>query len=308
MKLFRRKQPQPAPQRRTVARQGRTAAFSYYSQRSGAPARVGRDRFREALTARSAHQAARYWRQRFGVVIVLVAVVIGLYQLLALSTDPKIVPADSSQTTFLHPLATYHATAQHLLEGSLFNHNKLTIDTGGVTAELKRQYPELSVVTMDLPLVGHRPIIYVAPAASKLVLLKDAGQAFVIDTNGRAVAAASASDAARLRMPLVKDPSPTPVQVGKLALPSDTVAFIQKVMYEMNAKHMGISTFVLPEGTSELDMYLDGQAYYVKFNLASDTALEQVGDFLAVRHALQGRGATPAEYIDVRIPGRAYYK
>lgn len=288
-------------------RPGRTAAFSYHSRRSDQHGTLGRNVLREALTARNAKQAAHYWRQRFGLLIVIIAIAIGAYQLLALSSDPKVLPVDA-HATFLHPLSTYHDAAQKLLAGSIVNNNKLTVDTNGVSSALKRQYPELSVVSISLPLVGHRPIVYVAPADPSLVYLSGDGHAFVVDATGRAVAPSSANAAAALHLPLVKDAGRLSVGVGQLAVSSDTVTFIKQVLYQVQQKHLSVSTFVLPSGSSELDMYLDGQTYFVKFNLANNAPLEQAGDYLSVRHYLQSRGITPNEYVDVRIPGRAYYK
>jgi hypothetical protein len=77
----------------------------------------------------------------------------------------------------------------------------------------------------------------------------------------------------------------------------------------LQQQHLAVATFVLPAGSSELDVYLDGKPYYMKCNLAlSDTAREQVGTFLAVQHDLEEQGRRPGQYIDVRIAGRAYYK
>ncbi len=64
----------------------------------------------------------------------------------------------------------------------------------------------------------------------------------------------------------------------------------------------------LPVGTSELDVRLAGQPYSVKFNLESGTARQQAGTFLATESKLKSQNVTPAEYIDVRVDGRAYYK
>ena len=64
----------------------------------------------------------------------------------------------------------------------------------------------------------------------------------------------------------------------------------------------------MPAAENELDMYLTGQSYYVKFNLADSSPLQEVGTFLAVRQNLQQQGITPSQYIDVRVDGRAYYK
>lgn len=301
------RRPKTMPVRRQVAHSGRPVAFSYHSRRSEQPAALGRNMFREALNVRNAKRVTHYWRQRFGVLVVAAAVCLGLYQLLVLSSDPKVVTA-TDHATFIRPTPTYHDAVQKLLAGSILNSNKLTVDVNGVSGALKRQYPELSTVTISLPLIGHRPIVYVASADPALVLLSSDGHAFVVDANGRAVAQVPTGSVGNSHLPIVKDASTAAYHVGQLAISSDAVGFIKQILYQVEQKRLSVSTFGLPAGSSELDMYLDGQHYFVKFNMQSDSALEQVGDYLAVRHYLESRGVSPSEYVDVRITGRAYYK
>lgn len=307
MKLFRHTKPAP-PVRRQVMPARRTNQYAYYSQRSAEPTALGRQVFREALNARAARRAAHYWVQRFGVVTAFVAVIVAAVSIISLSTDPKVVPLDSSSGVFLHSMNAYEQSAQQLFDSSVLNHNKLTVDTNGISAQLKRQFPELSVVNITLPLVGHRPIIYVAGARPALLLQAAGGHSYIIDATGRAIGTAGTNAAASLHLLNVRDTSGTAIHVGQPAVASKTVAFIEAVQYQIEQKGLSTSTYVLPAGTSELDMYLDGQHYFVKFNLASDTALQQVGTFLAVKRNLEGRGIVPGSYIDVRVDGRAYYK
>ncbi len=307
MKLFRRTK-QVSPQRRHVTPASRTTQYAYYSQRSAEPTALGRQVFREALDARAAKRAAHYWAQRFGVLLVLAAITIATVSTLSLSTDPKVVPVDSSSGVFLHQMSTYEQAAQSLFESSVLNHNKLTVDTNSISAQLKRQFPELSIVNITLPLVGHRPIIYVAGAQPTIELQSNDGRSYIIDASGRAIGTVDANADTSLHLMRVSDNSGSAVRIGQPVLASNAVAFIMSVQYQVEQKRLSVSTYVLPAGTSELDMYLDSLPYFVKFNLASDTALQQVGTFLAVKHNLEGRGVSPASYIDVRVDGRAYYK
>ena len=306
MKLFSRKPKQPS--RRQVTSAGRTNTYAYYGSRSSEPAALGRQIFREALNARTARKAARYSVQRFGLLLIIIAVGVALVSLLSLSTDPKVLPVDSTEPVFLHPMAVYERAAAQFLSESLLNHNKLTIDTAGVAARMKRQFPELSIVNVTLPLVGHRPIIYLAQADPTLLLQANDGHVYVVDTNGRAIGNSATMSTGSLQLQHVRDNSGTPVVVGQSILSASTVGFIQTIAYQMSQKHLVIATFSLPPQSSELDMYLDGPKYFVKFNLASATAQQQVGAFLAVKHNLEERGITPSSYIDVRLDGRAYYK
>lgn len=307
MKLLRRTKPAP-PVGRHVTPASRTNQYAYYSQRSAVPTALGRKVLREALNARNARRAAHYWLQRFGMLAALIAIIVAFVSVLSLSTDPKVVPLDSSGGVFLQPMAAYEQAAQQLFNKSLLNHNKLTVDTNGISSQLKRQFPELSVVNITLPLIGHRPIIYVAGASPELLLQANDGHGYIVDTTGRIIGTAGTNAAVSLHLLNLRDDDSGAVNVGQLVISSKTVAFIEIVQYQIEQKNLKSTSYVLPPGTNELDVYLDGQHYFVKFNLASDTALQQVGTFLAVKHSLEGRGITPSNYIDVRVDGRAYYK
>jgi len=306
MKLLRRSK--IPSERRHVTPAGRTNQYAYYARRSAEPANLGRQVFREALNARTAKRAAHYSAQRFGLLLVILAVAVALISIMNLSTDPKVIPADDRSGAFLHPVSLYEQAAQKLFQNSIWNQNKLTVDTANISAQLRHEFPELSLVTITLPLVGHRPIIYIAQAEPALLLQTNDGRAYIVDNTGRLIGTANTNAAVSLHLLNVRDTSNTSTSLGQLAVASDTVQFIQAVQYQIAQKGLGVSTYVLPAGTSELDMYLDGQHYFVKFNLADDSALQQVGTFLAVKHNLEEQGITPASYIDVRVAGRAYYK
>lgn len=308
MKLPFKKRNPPAPPRQ-VAHLGRTNAFAYYAQRSPERAQLGRQIFRETLTARNAQKAATYWLRRFGAFMVVIAIIIGVVSVLGLSTDPKIIAVDdtANRSGYLHSFETYQQAAQKLFGGSILNRNKITLDAGGIAAAMKQEFPELAAVSVSFPLVGHRPLVYVESTKPVLVLATN-GKSYVIDEKGRAISELHGASAESLHLVNVQDKSGAAATVGQLALSSNTVAFVQELLFQMQQKHIEISTFVLPAASSELDMHLAGQVYYVKFNLVSQTADQQIGTFLAVRHQLLGKGSGPKQYIDVRVDGRAYYK
>lgn len=310
MKWPSRKKRIPVNHSRQVSSTGRTAPYAYYAQRSPERATLGRQVFRDTVAARSAKRAATYWLRRFGLLMILLAVVISLVNVLGLSTDPKIIsiPTNSGQTTYLHSLDTYQAAAAQLFAGSVLNRTKITLDASGIAAALQRQFPELAAVSVSFPLIGHRPLVYIEPTQPVLVLLTNSGSAYIVDEKGRAVSAVGVSAVESLHLVGVQDKSGATITVGQSALAGDTITFIQEIIFQMQAKHLAISTLVLPAATNELDMYLAGQTYEVKFNLVNPTADQQIGTFLAVRHDLQGKGVVPRQYIDVRIDGRAYYR
>jgi hypothetical protein len=86
--------------------------------------------------------------------------------------------------------------------------------------------------------------------------------------------------------------------------------FIVSVVQQVKAHNIDISSLTLPSGTSELDMRLNNQPYFVKFNMHAGlaSARQQAGTFIAVKNRLESQGIAPSQYIDVRVDGRAYYQ
>jgi len=312
--MFKKKSPPPTNERQRTVRTDRSApVFSYYANRSPRSGTSNRsipnaDSSEASATRRRARKPLSLRRALHIAVLVCVAAL--LVGSLLLSNRPTIVlikGKDPAAQTFLRSERDYTRAAQAILGGSFLNSNKLTFDAQGVSEQLQRQFPELSAVTIALPVIGRQPIVYMRPASPKLVLVAASGT-YVLDTAGRALLTGNqVVQMDQLGLPVVHDQSGLSIQVQDIALPSNDVAFITEVAGQLKAKSIGISNLTLPSGTSELTMQVSGQAYTVKFNLHGN-AREEVGAFLATKQYLESQGKVPAEYVDVRVNNRVYYK
>ncbi len=297
-------------QRRTAdSPQKGSPAFLYRSRRSGEELNTGRQLTRG--TADTAPKSLkRFVLHRFGLIILLIALIISCVNVLSLSSYARVVsltPAGSAGP-FMHDKHVYQMAADSLLAGSVWNRNKITVNTEGVSRQMLKQFPELSSVSITLPLLSKHPTVYVQTARPALILSARNGS-YVIDTTGKAlIHSANLSDKARQGLPLVTDQSGIDVRINHQALSSGDVSFILTVIAQLAASHVSVSALVLPAGTSELDLHVAGQPYTVKFNLQSGDARQQAGTFLAMQAELKSRNMTPAQYVDVRVDGRAYYK
>ncbi len=304
MKLFSKKA--PTDRRRPAISDGQPASFSYNaSRRSEQPSNVGRgDRSEQKRAARSSF--LRFWLQRSGMIVLIIVVGLCVVNVLSLSHHAKVLPLDSnSKASFLRKQTDYQAAADKLLAGSIWNGNKITIDTGNISKQMVAQFPELSSASVTLPLLAHRPVIYLQPTQPALILAAHNGS-YVIGTNGKALLSSDALPPGN-NLPQITDESGLDVQLNRQVLTTDDVSFIQTVLGELGAKHIKVSAMDLPPASSELDAHIAGQPYFVKFNLQSDDARQQAGTLLATLALLQRQHVTPAHYIDVRLSGRAYY-
>ncbi len=280
------------------------SALSYSSRDRSS---VSVDSIPHNQTTGTGEKLSHFWLQRIGLIVFLVAVTASAVNVLSLSPVAKVLPlATNDNQSFLRPTTTYEMAADQLLRSSLWNRSKITVDTGGLSHQLLAQFPELASVSVTIPLLAHRPLVYIEPTQPALVLAASNGS-FVVDTSGKALISIGSSAKSPSNLPTVIDQSGLKAQLNHQALPASNVNFIQTVVSELAYKQFTVSSMVLPPASGELDVHLAGQPYFVKFNLESDDARGQAGTFLATITSLKRQNVTPTQYVDVRVYGRAYY-
>ena len=294
---------------RTGNGEGQSRIFSYYAARSTNETNVGRALPQDIPSRRD--KGHRTFKRRASLVVLGLGLLAVIASQLALSPDPKVVvlAGGAGSKVFLQSTATYEQAASVLFKKSFGNRNKLTVNAANISSALKAQFPELTDVSVTLPILGSQPVVYLQPAGPSFVLAAHSGS-FVLDSAGRAlVTAGDVPQLAALHLPTVTDESGLQPHLGAAVLPSNNVAFIKTVVAQLGAQHFSVQRIVLPAGASEVDAYIAGKPYFVKFNLQDQSgALQQVGTFVAVAQSLAAGGKTPTQYIDVRIDGSAYYK
>jgi hypothetical protein len=309
MSLFRKKPKLPNTPRQRALRPDipKTGpSFSYRSSRSQEVLNTGRQLNRPALKP-AVRRFTRFWVQRFGFGLLLLALIVSVLNALTLSTSPQIVPLTKTTNDFLHSQAAYQAAADKLFASSIWNRNKITVDTGSVSRQMVAQFPELASASVTLPLVAHRPIVYIQPVQPALAL-KTSDNLYILGDNGKALLAESEGFATDRKLPIVTDQSGLQVRLGRQALTAADVSFVQAVIAQLASKQYAVSALTLPATTRELDVSIDGKPFIVKFNLQSGDARQQAGTFLATIGQLQSQNVMPGQYVDVRVDGRAYYK
>lgn len=263
---------------------------------------------REAVV-RTGQKLGKFWLQRFGLYILLFAALFSAVNMLTLTANVKVLPLAGVQNkTLLRNTLDYESAANKWLQGSVWNRNKITADINGLQDYMRRQFPELTDVRVTMPIVAHRPLVYLQPAEPALILLGRNG-AFLIDTNGKALlTAATPEELDQPALPLVHDQSGLHLTKNQTILPTHQVSFIRTVVAQLSLKQLTIAALTLPAGASELDVQLKDQPYIIKFNLQTKTPREQVGTYLATLAYLQKQNQTASKYVDVRLAGRAYYQ
>jgi hypothetical protein len=282
----------------------RPEIFSYRAHRGERLDNPQRTALSAAANVRTKVQQSAIWRRLRLAVAALALLALVVDQSL-ITKPPKVVFEGTNGTSYHYEAAAYAAAAQKLAQSSVFNKTKWTFNTTKLNQGLQQAFPELASVQTSLPPFGNTPLVHLLPGKPTLLVHTTANQTFVVDERGVAVATAkSATPITGLLT--VDDQSGVPVTPGQPALPSSTVAFIQDVQAQLASQKINVTSATLPAQSSELDIHIAGQAYFGKFNLQSD-ARGQAGTFAAVKSQLDAARTPITQYIDVRLPGRAYY-
>lgn len=309
MGLFKGKKPAIAntPTHRTVRPQsaGRPDFVYYANRRTNLPSSPATDgvseRPRSLLNAPSGGKSSVSDLRRrplfWVATIVAVAVII---QLTFLGSGSRLAVigsgADAGTVT-----AAYKATVDRLLAKSVLNRSKITIDTRGVAAELMRLHPEIESAVITLPLLGGQPTVHIA-VSEPVFVVQEGSNRYVLSDSGYITRVATAKS----DHTLVYEETIGAVAVGRQLLPRSTVQFMKTVQYQFGQTDHKIAAYVLPaQKAYEIDVRLEGKPYSVRFNLQEDP-LRQSGAAIATIDQLGD--VIPAAYLDVRVPGRVYYK
>lgn len=284
---------------------GRTKKIPFYYQTSRYLNKEDSERLNRELTSKETQNITRksVWRQIPGLIAIIVIIACFFYAI-TLTSNPKVEVISGSNTSLLRPLAVYQLAARNIINSSLSSRTKLTINTNRIAQQFETQYPEIKSVSLIIPLVNHVPLLEIQPAVPVFILNNSRGS-YVIDSSGRAILAEPKAKLASLNLPQITDQSGLPVKLGVQTISDNTISFIDTVTSQFKAKSIPISSMIFPAVPYELDVYLSGHPYYLKFNLLGNAGVE-VGTYLA---AVKQLGASlPAHYIDLLVDGRAYYQ
>jgi len=282
----------------------KSSGLTYYSSRNpGKNDQSRRDRQPDETRIRS---GSLFW-SRIITLLIGVSIIAILGDLLWLDNQPKLTILNGSTNVLMKSKSTYEIAAQKIINSSLVNRNKVTINVSAITSGLEKEFPEIANATLTLPFTGHQIQIYLQPSNPQLLVDGGSG-VFAVNNNGVAIGQETAPTMilGNLGLPKVNDEDLS-VKTGQQALSSGDVAFVEYVISELRVQHLNVTSLTLPPASRELDVVVSDQHYYIKFNL-QNSAEEQVGSYITTQQYLSKNNITPAQYIDVRVPGRAYYK
>lgn len=303
MKL-RRQKPKARRRELTIQEVGRPKVFSYASARSQQQ-RLTRDENKEKDVNNKRPQGKSRLSKAVNICIALF-IVISIGYLFVL--HPEATIKVSGQEAYPRNKNSYQEGVNRMLKSSIFYRSKPTFNAEKLAGDIKAQFPEVDEVTVDLPFIRHEPVIEVklSQPTAKLVTTD---KTYILDEEGTALFeeqfAASSLDTERLLS--INDSSGHPVMLGKPALTEQQISFIREVIGQTSQKGLKAQSFSLSAGGTAVDARFEGVKYFIKFSFFAD-ARRSSGAFIAIKNQLDSNNIKPNEYIDLRIPDKAFVK
>lgn len=295
---------QPPVQRSPHINRQKQPAFHYSSNRSQTERTLARhDTQANDVTEKKNKFFNRFKRWPYLLGALLTVFIIFYFSIL--SAKPVLVIKDSGAP--MRDTALY-ASAASDLTSDLQSRSKLTLNRQKITSELQNRFPELSRAEVITPFFARSVTIELQTQTPEL-LINDGSDTYLVDSRGVVLLNMKDIDQAFStdKLTTVSDQSNSPIEVGKPALTSAQVNFILQLRHQSEAKQLTIESLNLTAGAGELIARYKELPYFIKFNLGED-ARKSFGTFYATKEYTESSKAQPSEYIDVRIPERAFVK
>jgi hypothetical protein len=204
--------------------------------------------------------------------------------------------------------ASYQKAINAVWGAQFGNQFKLSVNGHFLEKQIAAAVPDVASVQVQLPLLGRRPTVVLTPGKPALELVTVNG-GFYVDQNGKVMARNSDVKQNQLKdVASVQDESGLKAEPGKTILTIQQASFIQALSRQLGAEGLKVQSMTLPANAgNEIDVRLSGQNYYIKFGTTGD-ARQGVGTYLAAKNKFDSEHITPAEYVDVRIDEKVFYK
>lgn len=233
----------------------------------------------------------------------LLAVIAGLYYLLSQYVGSVKASYSNASTLALQPPEdTYARAISDYLGTRPAERFRFALNKVDLTAAVAKKYPEVGSIESDGGSIGSGNFIITFRQAT--ISWKIGQKQYFVDNSGETF------EKNFYTTPTVKvtDNSGASVNDGGAVVGKGFLRFLGRLAALTSQSGLGeVADATLPPNTTrEIDIKLKGRGYVIKTHTDRDPAAE-VEDMQRVIGYLDQRKLTPV-YIDVRVPGRAFYK
>lgn len=222
----------------------------------------------------------------------------------ALTASP-LLRVKKIQVTGLQTLteANIHEQVQAIVDSSLMNQNMLLISTEQINKQLKAN--NYQVAKAEVTRIPFNTIKVTITEQKPSILWKSNGELSILTEDGRAYAG-EPNDELKANLPTVLDAANLPAKAGEKVVSESFLKFVNTINTSLPTQGVKVIQYEVQETTTEL-FVVTQDGYKLRFD-TSRPAQEQITDLVTVLDQLKKQGKKPAEYIDLRINGKVFYK
>jgi hypothetical protein len=205
--------------------------------------------------------------------------------------------------------AVYEAEAQKIIQSNILNRSKLLFQESAFEQKMKERFPEISQARPVAPLGGRRltvvitvsePFAYVSSGSDTGIINSDG---VLVVKNGQTV------PGSLLKLRFTEQQAN--FDVGSRILTSSEVGLLTQLQAEMKKLEFAdestgeITEALFNVASGQIEASIVQKPFLIKLSTFTDSGI-QVGGAVATLRQLDRENGLPVQYIDVRVPGRAF--
>lgn len=240
--------------------------------------------------------------------ILLVIVGVGLVVFATTLTTSPVVELRKNNAKY-YDLPVYQKAAESAIRSSFFNRSKLLFQDKAFEQQLKSEFPEISNVKSSVPL-GGRNLSVLITVSEPFAYVSSGSDNGVINKEGVLVTKNNPTVPDGLIKLRFTEPQSN-FNVGSRILTADELKLISLADNELSAlvfkdgSNASIKEILFNVADGQLEAKLVSKPFYIKFSTFTETD-QQVGGAKATLRQLDRENKLPSQYLDIRVPGRAF--
>ncbi len=244
----------------------------------------------------------------FNIFLVAIGVGIVVYAT-TLTTSPTIELRKTDAAYYEE--GVYQNAASVALKKSILNRSKLLFQQTAFENTLKQEFPEISQVKPVIP-IGGRDLAVIITVSEPFAVVSSGLNTGIVNKEGVLVVKNTKNIPEGLLTLRFTDEQSN-FDVGNRIFTSDELKTLKKLETEMNTltfkdgSTADIKDILFNVSEGQLEAQLQNKPFYIRLSTFSEGD-QQIGGAKATLKQLDNEDALPAEYIDVRVPGRAFVK
>jgi len=204
--------------------------------------------------------------------------------------------------------AVYEERVDAAFGNDIRNYFKPLLQQKTIEQAISQQIPEAKSVTVRSSLLGHRPEVKIVTDDTLAIFSQPNGTDVLIGNRGKLLLPiAEATQINTTTLPVIQNQTGVEGKAGEQFMRPDEAQAVMRLLAQYKADNAQplLTLTTIPH---ELLVKEPGRGSYAAKYLLNDTVVSQYGSLRATEKKLQELGQTPAEYIDVRLADKVYYK